>query len=156
MIGVEAAMAYPTGPAFAYCSKRTIQNKTEAARCGALAELWVAHPGNVINLMLGQALGERVGWPQQRIKDLRERAAAYMQLLNDAVPAARDRPWTCEAVAQGNAFVAKRSRLGEIGLAQDLLDHSETTIAELAQKYNDTMKKMLEEAQRAGQEKPLP
>ena len=133
-----------------------MRDQTVAARCGALAELWVSKPGSVLDLMLGARLGERVGWTQQRLRDLKERTAAYLQLLSEPTTFAADGPWTCEAVARGNAMAIKVSTMGEVGAAQDLLDHSQETINELAQRHRETIKKMLEQSQQAAQEKPLP
>jgi hypothetical protein len=156
IFGIEAASRAPVGPVFSYCSKEAMRDQTVAGRCGALAELWASKPGSVLDLMVGARLGERVGWTQQRLRDLKERTAAYLQLLSEPTTFSADGQWTCEAVARGNAMAVKLSIMGEVGAAQDLLEHSQETISELAQRREETIKKMIEQSQRAAQEKPLP
>jgi hypothetical protein len=156
IFGIEAASITPFGPAFSYCSKDAIQDKTVAERCAALAELWATKPGNIVNLMVGEKLGERVGWPQERLENLKERIAAYLQLLSEPTLLSGESPWSCEAVARGNALVVKLTQMGEVGAAQEMLDHAQESVAELAQKHEEATRKIIERAQKAAWEKPSP
>jgi hypothetical protein len=156
IFGIEAASITPLGPAFSYCSEDAIRDKTVAERCAALAELWVTKPGNIVNLMVGEKLGARAGWSQERLKNLKERIAAYLQLLSEPTLLSGESLWSCEAVARGNALVVNLTQMGEVGAAQEMLDHAQESVAELAQKHDEATRKIIERAQKAAQEKPLP
>jgi hypothetical protein len=148
VIGIEAAYADLQGLAASmHCSKSALQDKSVAQQCQALAELWTTRPETLLDLMRGTSLGKSVGWPAQRVEELRQRTQAYMQINTQATPSERDELWTCQGVEQGNAYVAKLARMGEIGTLGDLLERSGETVAELARKHAEAMEKMQREAQ---------
>jgi hypothetical protein len=141
MIGVEAAFSEPAQPAFLHCSKAALQTPAVAQQCQALAELLTAHPETLIDLMIGKALGARVGWPPRRVQALSEKANAYLQIMSDATPG-RDEQWSCSGVERGNAYFSKLTRMTEIEVMQESLEQSAQTVPELARKYTEAMQKL--------------
>ncbi len=156
VIGIEAAFVEPFRPTFLHCSQEAVLDNTVAQQCNSLAELWVTHPTTVLDLVMGRLIGAQVGWSAKRIADLTEKTNAYMQVLTEATPSEPDNEWTCKGVEQGNAYIAKLTRMSEIGVMQELLELSPHTVAELSRKHTEFMEKMLEEAPRQTQKQGLP
>jgi hypothetical protein len=143
MIGIEAARSPPWSPVSRRCSKEALQEPPVQQQCAATAEILAAKAETSIDLMFATSLGKRVGWPDERVNALRQRIAAGMGALEQAVPQGRGDEWSCEGVARGNAYVAERVRLGELGAMQELMERSGETTAELARQHQEFLDKKI-------------
>jgi hypothetical protein len=140
--GVEAAMPMPIGPYFKYCSAEGVSDPTVRQQCAALAELLVAKGTTLIDLSFAATLGARLGWPADRVSGLRQRSDATMGMLEEAIPPGREEQWSCTTAARGNAYMAERMRLGELGAVQELIDRSGESIPELARKHSEFIEEL--------------
>ena len=109
-IGHEAASVMPFGQLMHYCSASAVQQENVRSQCDALATVLVNRGPTLVEFSIGQRLGARVGWSQERLSELSEERAALTKL----VPAEGPNPWSCEAVSRKNAFFEKRMELGEM------------------------------------------
>ena len=79
-------------------------------------------PGTtLLNVGLGASLGERVGWPAERVRQITAEKDALLQL---AISNERNR-WSCDTVSRTNAFIAERAQVGEIAALRGLKDQRE-------------------------------
>jgi hypothetical protein len=156
VIGVEAAMPMPYLPQFQYCSRDATTDATVRRQCDALAELMVNKATSLLEFAAGKSLGARVGWPAEVIDRLTQQLQASMQALDQMAPSDPEQQWNCDSVARGNAYMSEREQLGERGLAQQAIERSGETVAELARKYTERLAKLMHEAQASAETQPAP
>ena len=153
VMGVEAAIRLPQySVASHYCSSNAMQDSTVQQQCNSMAELLVSKGSNLLDLAIGKTIGERAGWPSERIKKLVLEQHALMQSIMQQAPSDEHDMWTCDAVSRVNTFVIQRTRLGELGAARDLLERSGDTAEEMAQKYIDHIDNIKRDALRQEQQ----
>jgi hypothetical protein len=153
LIGVEAAMPMPYQPLFQYCSRDAL-NDAKRRQCSELAELMVAKATTLLDFSMGISLGARVGWPAERIGNLKQQVNASMQAIMQMTPSDPDQQWSCDAVARGNAYMSEWVQLGELGVARAEIERSGETVAELSRKHLDYMDKASRDAQQRTQDQP--
>jgi hypothetical protein len=139
LLGVEAAMPMPYLTVFQYCSREAMSDATVHGQCNAVADLLVSKATTLLELSLGKSLGARVGWPPEVIDKLTQQLNASMQALAQMTPPDPDDQWSCDSVARGNALMSEEDRLGERGLANEAIERSGETVAELASKFSNRM-----------------
>jgi hypothetical protein len=136
--------------ALQFCSVVALQgDDTVRARCNALAELFVAHAGNLLDLGIGRALGERLGWPADRVQDLNLLRAAIQEVENEAVPQDPHAEWSCDGVSRLNAWMRERRQLGELGVGRRAVAQSGQSVAELARKQQMYLDGLMRQAQQS-------
>jgi hypothetical protein len=136
--------------ALQFCSVVSLQgDDTVRARCNSLAELFVAHAGNLLDLGIGRALGERLGWPADRVQDLKLLRDAILEVENEAVPQAPQTQWSCDGVSRLNAWMRERRQLGELGVGRRGVAESGESIAELARKQQTHLDALMRQAQQS-------
>ena len=141
VIGVEAAMPMPYAPTLQYCSRDAMADATVHRHCNALAQLMVNKATTLMELALGESLGRRAGWSADVLDHLTQQLQASMQALKQMMPSDPDQQWSCDSVARGNAYMSEWDQLGERGLAQQAIERSGETVAELASKYTEQLAK---------------
>jgi hypothetical protein len=109
-IGHEAASVTPFGELMHYCSTSAIQQENVRGQCDALATVLVNGGPTLLEFSIGQRLGARVGWSQQRLSELSDERGALIKL----VPAEGPNPWSCQTLSRENTFFEKRMELGEM------------------------------------------
>ena len=110
-IGIEAASVIPVySETTRYCSVDAIRQNETRAECDSLANLLVNRGDSLIDFSIGQRLGERLGWPSERLGELAQERTALFKL----VPADQANFWSCASLARTNAFMEKRMKLGEL------------------------------------------
>jgi hypothetical protein len=147
IIGVEAAMVMPYQPQFRYCSADALANPVVHAQCSSLAELMVKKSANILESSVGNSLGARIGWPQERVDKMKEEVKASLEVLNQEITSDPKQPYGCDSVAKGNAYMAQWGELGERGLARQAIERSGESVAELARKYDERIAALTREAQ---------
>lgn len=148
VIGVEAASSTPQySMASKHCSG-AMQDSRLRQQCSAVAELLLAKGNTFLDLMIGESIGKRVGWPEKRIESLKLDRNSMMELLMRLAPVEEANPWSCETVGRINEFMAARSRLGEIGALREMRERSGESVLELARAYDEDMEKIQRRAQK--------
>jgi len=154
VIGVEAAIGLPQyGVANRHCSSDAMQDSTSRQQCDSLATLLVTKGTNLLDLGVGKSIGARVGWSNERIKELVLEQHALQQAIMQQTSSDNDKLWTCDAVSRVNAYVVQRVRLGELGAARDVLERSGEPLEAMAQKYTQYLDNIRRDALRQEHEK---
>jgi hypothetical protein len=147
LLGLESITREPQYTvAGQHCSAEAMQDSGVRQQCETLAELFVTHGSVLLDLAEGAVIGERAGWPIERVNGLRQERDALMQAGAQAVSAGNEQRWSCHGVELGNAFMSQRVRLGELGAAQDLLARSGDTVQDLARKHVERTQQLLRDA----------
>jgi len=154
VIGVEAAMPMPYQPLFLYCSRDAMADATVRRQCNALADLIVSKATTLLEFSMGKSLGARLGWPPEQVENLTQQLRASMQVIAQMTPSDPEQQWNCDSVARGNAYMSEWEQVGERGLAQQAIERSGETVAELARKYTEQMAKLTREAQASAETQP--
>ena len=148
LIGYEAAWATPHySVATKLCSVEAVSDDHVRQNCDALAELLVSRGTTLIDLSIGAAIGSRVGWPSERLRQLSQERNALMQVMMQPMAPYNAEPWDCGHVRVGNELLKQVARLGELGAARDALERSGETVEELAQRQAEFMERIRTEAQ---------
>ncbi len=102
VIGVGAAIGLPEySIASHHCSLDAMQDSaTVRQQCDSLAELLVTKGANLLDLGIGKTIGERAGWPSERVKKLVLEQHALMQAIIQQTPSDNDKLWTCDALSR--------------------------------------------------------
>jgi hypothetical protein len=121
LIGAEAAWGRPVVEIMRYCSVDSVKQDEPRKECNAVAELLVGPGTTLLNVGLGAKLGERVGWPAERVGQITAEKDALLQL---AISNERN-PWSCDTVSRTNALMAERAQVGELEALRELRDRRE-------------------------------
>jgi hypothetical protein len=110
--GMQVAWNYPTYQAATRHCSEGAQSTGVRDTCRQLAELMVRKPGTLQDLSIGIVLGERAGWPADRVKSLRDsfnslHAAGSRALVSDM-------GLGCQAVDRYRRFFVEVARVGEV------------------------------------------
>jgi hypothetical protein len=122
LIGYEAAWARPElSEILRYCSVAAVEQDETRKECKAVAELLVGPGTTLLNFVLGGGLGERVGWPAERVQQIAAEREALLRIESDN----EQNLWSCETLSRVNEFIDKRLRQGEISALRELKDQRE-------------------------------
>jgi hypothetical protein len=105
-------------------------------------------------LSMGKSLGARLGWPAEVVDHLKQQLEASMQAISQTMPSEPEQQWNCDSVARGNAYMSEWDLLGERGLAQQAIERSGETVADLARKYGERLAKWARDAQASAETQP--
>lgn len=121
LFGYMAAWAQPGFREIAeHCSAEALQEVKIRNECNAVAELMVDHGSTLLNSVMGARVGERVGWPAERVGQLRGERAAMIGFD----PISHEEPWSCQSVSRLNAYMERRMQVGEREAIREQLEHS--------------------------------
>jgi hypothetical protein len=122
LIGHETASIGPElSEIMRYCSADAVKQTQTRKDCNAVAELLVGPETTLLYFSLGTKLGERVGWPAERVHQLSDEKEELLRISasNTLIPV------SCAAISRINTFVDERARVGEIGALRGLRDQRE-------------------------------
>ena len=125
--------AAPLAPAAAFCAAALLRDVNRRQTCESLATLLVEHGDNLVDLTVGRTLGERVGWPAERLAALRDERDALMALQRERVDA--DQGYGCSALDKQTAYFAEVGRRGELGALRDALRRSGRSAESVARSW---------------------
>jgi len=112
-MGTVAAFAIPGLRAVNEdCSSPQLLNTNRRQTCSALAELLVSKPGLLIDLGIGTRLGERLGWPAERVNALRRTQRALMGVQAEGATAPE--ALGCSSLARRRALLIEQAHVGEV------------------------------------------
>jgi hypothetical protein len=113
-IGIEAAVTVTEGWFLLHqCSAERTADPTRRALCGELAAALSERGGTPNTLGIAIAIGERSGWPADRLDRLR---AEYRALTEALLAVIDDQPYTCTAVDRLRSLVSARAAGSERAL----------------------------------------
>jgi hypothetical protein len=118
LVGYEAAWGGPELSEISrFCAADALRRDETHKECNSVAELLVNHGSTLINFSFGTRIGERVGWPSERLQGLSQERDALIELGTD-----EEQGWSCEKVHRVNEFIEKRAQLGELAAIRELRD----------------------------------
>jgi hypothetical protein len=121
LFGYLAAWAQPGFREISeHCSAEALQDVKIHNECNAVAELMVDHRSTLLNSVMGARVGERVGWPAERVSQLRGEREAMIGFD----PISHQEPWSCQSVSRLNAYMERRAQVGERAAIREQLEHS--------------------------------
>lgn len=131
LIGVMASTTASGGlSAAVLCSQTAVESPQRRKDCGAVAEVMLGHGETLIELGIARAIGQRVGWGDERLDALEQQQTALTDALAEATDFSTEAEGplslaqACAAhrrVAQATAFVSSGS---EVDLARRALRRS--------------------------------
>jgi hypothetical protein len=121
-IGYETAWGRPEISEIGrYCSPTAVHQNATRKECNAVAELLVGPGTTMLYFSFGGTLGQRVGWPAERVRQVVDEKEALLQLETRN----EQNLWSCDTVSRVNAFIVERERVGEIAALRGLRDQRE-------------------------------
>jgi hypothetical protein len=102
-------------------SVAAVDQDETSKECSAIAELLVGPGTTLLSFGLGGRLGERVGWPTERVHQIAAEREALLRILSDN----EQNLWSCDTLSRVNEFIDKRLRQGEITALRELKDQRE-------------------------------
>jgi hypothetical protein len=112
-----------------YCSDAAVRDANRAQLCNQLARTMVQRSPGSLDMMLGHAIGARLGWPAEQRHALRDAVQAASVLTTKATPG--DAPYACAAVDAQLKQLHEAQRAGELVAAQRAIERSGLSVAEL-------------------------
>jgi len=132
------------------CDSNALAEPQRRTQCDRLATVLVEADSTMLGLLMGARLGERVGWPAQRVAALKEQLDAINGLSLD--PRVQPGRWLgCEAFDLLQQRSSDMLRLGETGALRRAIAESGRPVAELAREWRDYVRREQERAQAAQQ-----
>jgi hypothetical protein len=128
---IASSWALPDyAPALDFCNGAAVRDSNRAQTCARLTVQLTDNASTLLDLGVGIRLAEQIGWPEERIEDLRRRHDAYSRVQVEA--AAEPEPRSCEDLARAAEQGARLARLGEIGALREAVVLSGKSIDRLA------------------------
>jgi len=106
-------------PLRVHCGAAQLADAGRAQLCERIAELLATRAQAVPDLLQAREIGQRVGWPEDRLDALRDEADAMA-----AFEARSEEPATCGALARQSAFYADVGRLGPVGALRQAMQRA--------------------------------
>ena len=113
VIGIEAA--WPRNPAaiFATCNAGALADANRRQTCRAVADVMGERSDDSFDEAMGARLGERLGWPIDKVDRLRGEADVYQSTLMQTVQA--DAGLGCSTIRRDLDLFRSRAAIGEVG-----------------------------------------
>lgn len=99
--------------------------------CSDLAQVFTERSNNLLTFSIGMTLGERAGWPADRVAALRDHKDAVSQ-VSSTYPG---NPERCDGMQQIQLRMESILREGELASAQHRIGKTGRTTAELAHEW---------------------
>lgn len=134
LVGIEASADIGSRSSLlSECSSKAVAEPARRQLCVDIAERMVGSGTTLLDVRLGVAIGERSGWPGERVAALKEQVNA---LLHATVLDLQAGDSQCETVRRSNEHVAEVGRLGEVDAARLAMQRSGKPQAALAAEFN--------------------
>lgn len=131
-------------PVLNSCTPEAVADPNRRQVCDAIAHKLLSDDGMIISHGIGQALGKRLAWPEQKMAKLDEDVKALLELLRQVdaysepskpADAVEKIALACHASFRATRAMEKSMELGEVAYAKQLLAQQQLSRAELAAKY---------------------
>ncbi len=140
LMAIESGFVLPHLAASQYCAETHVRDANRRQTCAAVAEVFHTRGTSLSDVGMAATLGERVGWPTERVQALRDERDAVLQVYTRRTATQRER-WSCAALAQTARHLVDVSQLGEIAVMRRALKDSPESTAALAKRYRDAAAK---------------
>ena len=139
IMGISAAFPFPEyRPVMSLCGAERMNDVNRRQLCSDIGDALVQRDSSLIGLLVGIAIGERAGWPRDRVEKLREEKDA-LQIM-DAASTVTDRWLSCPWFDKFDAWAREVASHGEVGAGRARIKASGRSITELAQNARERMK----------------
>lgn len=128
---LETGAELPLVAASQYCGVNEVRDANRQQVCASVAEVLTKRGSTHAEASLGIGIGERAGWPAERVAAAADERDALAQMA----AAARADAWSCNALAQTLSRVLQTARQGELATMRSALRQSPEGAAVLAQRY---------------------
>ena len=135
-LGIYAAL--PAPPYLAVreaCSAGRMEDSTRRQQCLDLATMMTERSKSLVEFALGTSIGERAGWPAERMQRLRDEIDAISFIGQTAMLA--DDVHSCRFLELLEARTGELHSLGELPSARRKIAASDRPVAVLAQRWRD-------------------
>jgi hypothetical protein len=119
-----------------HCAKPALADANRQQACLAVAEVLTTRDGNLLDLVVGTAIGERSGWPAERVQALRDERDAIAEVSAKAMPQLPDL-LGCDAQQRFGRYLAEVGAYGELGALRRALKQSPDGVAVLAKRNRE-------------------
>lgn len=133
---LEARAELPLVAASQHCGVNEVRDANRAQVCTGVAELLSRRGSTLAEASLGVRIGERVGWPAERVAAASEERDALSLLGTSA--SSSSSPWSCSALTRTLAHLTETSRHGELAALRSALKRSNEGVSVLARRFRDT------------------
>ncbi|MGY4830319.1 hypothetical protein ACVNIS_17240 [Sphaerotilaceae bacterium SBD11-9] len=140
LMTLEAGVATPHLIASQFCTEADVRDANRRQTCSAVADVFQARGTTLTDVGLAATLGERVGWPADRVDALRDERDAVLQVYNQRAAEVRER-WGCAALDKTTRRLAEVSQQGEMAVMRRTLKEQPENAAALARRYRESVAK---------------
>lgn len=116
-----------------YCAADAVADSNLSQVCEQLATLLIDRGRALPDPLTGRTIGERVGWPAQRVQELQDEQQALM--LSAVAHTGGNTALNCENVTRLTQWAAQASELGEFGAMRELLKRSGKSMEQALAEY---------------------
>lgn len=140
LIGIYSAFPTPGYLAASEaCSQARLGDAARRQLCSDLATMMTERSGSLLELSLGTAIGERTGWPAERVQRLRdEKEAVFMVSARDWIA---DDVHSCRFLEQLEARTREFATLGELRAGRQRIAASGRPASALAAEWRELQRK---------------
>lgn len=111
-----------TEPLRLHCSASALADPERSGLCDAIADMLATQGQSVPDLLQARDIGQRVGWPEDRLEALRDEADALLAFERRRTDASELA--TCGELARLNGFYAEVGRLGQLAALRQTMQRS--------------------------------
>ena len=137
-IGATQATSYWALPSFSglakECRKPAIADMNRAQVCDRIAEFLVTRDASAIGMSIGRKLGEELGWPNSRLKDIQLEQQASLAEATAASPQPALQG-DCRWLRRVREWAALADQFGEVKAAQEQARRSGVSVDQLKARY---------------------
>jgi hypothetical protein len=147
LIGIYAALPTPGySAASEACSRERLGDAARRQLCGDLATMMTERSGSLLEFSLGTSIGERAGWPAERVQRLRnEKEAVFMVSARDWIG---EDVHSCRFLEQLEARTREFATLGELRAGRQRIAASGRPVTALAAEWRELQVRQREAVQR--------
>jgi hypothetical protein len=139
LMGVESAAVLPGYQVVTqYCSAANVRDANRQQTCSALADVLVKRGTTMLDLSVGVVVGERAGWPAERVQAVRDERDAMAQISVASQPEPRS-AWSCEALGKTTRYLGELVMYGEAGALRRAIKQSGQTVSVMAAQQRESL-----------------
>lgn len=130
----------PYAALLGYCSQDKTGDDNAANECSAIGEMLAERGRTIMDLSVGLRLGERFGWPAERVAEVRKMRDS---LLIDLPSATSDR-WSCDHLRVLSTMVAEDAKGGQVAAMRAVVRLSGISAARISEKQVATVEQIID------------
>jgi hypothetical protein len=135
---IDAGTELPVLVASQHCSVADVRDVNRQQLCLAVADVLTSQGSTLLEVVLGEAIGQRVGWPAERLAAGREERDAMAQAAEQLRPQPQQ-AWSFAALSQTLNSLSEVGQRGEMAALRNTLKQSPDSAAVLAQRRRQAL-----------------